>query len=132
MRVRMGLLIGLLALILAGCGTTKQVNEPQAGKLNVVTTVAPITNIVYNIGGDRIALNGIVPEGVNSHTFEPAPSDAALLARADLIVMNGLNLEEPTRKLAEANRQESAQIVMLGDQTITPAEYVGAIGHRTP
>jgi ABC-type Zn uptake system ZnuABC Zn-binding protein ZnuA len=37
-------------------------------KLNVVSTVSPVTNIVYNIGGDRINLTGIVPEAVNSHT----------------------------------------------------------------
>jgi ABC-type Zn uptake system ZnuABC Zn-binding protein ZnuA len=117
-------LIGLLALVLAGCGATARAGNPASTKLNVVTTVAPITNIVYNIGGERIALTGIVPEGVNSHTFEPVPSDALLLARADLIVMNGLSLEEPTHRLAEANKQESTSIVLLGEQTITPAEYV--------
>jgi ABC-type Zn uptake system ZnuABC Zn-binding protein ZnuA len=37
--------------------------------LNVVTSVSPITNIVKNIAGDKINLTGLVPEGVNSHTF---------------------------------------------------------------
>jgi ABC-type Zn uptake system ZnuABC Zn-binding protein ZnuA len=91
--------------------------------LVVVTTVSPITNIIYNIAGDRITLTGIVPEGVNSHTFEPAPSDAQRLANADLIFINGLALEEPTLKLAEANKQADAEIILLGEQTITPEEY---------
>jgi len=94
------------------------------GQLNVVTTVSPITNIVHNIGGERINLSGIVPEGVNSHTFEPAPSDAKKLAQADLIFINGLDLEEPTLRLAEANKKEDAEIILLGEQTITPDEYV--------
>lgn len=47
------------------------------GKLNVVTTVAPLSSIVRNVGGDAINLRGIVPDGTNSHTVEPAPSDAA-------------------------------------------------------
>jgi ABC-type Zn uptake system ZnuABC Zn-binding protein ZnuA len=89
-----------------------------------VTTVSPITNIVYNIGGERINLSGIVPEGVNSHTFEPAPSDAQKLARADLVFINGLNLEEPTLRLAEANKKEGAEIILLGEQTVAPDEYV--------
>lgn len=93
-------------------------------KLNVVTTVSPITNIIYNIGGDRINLSGIVPEGVNSHTFEPAPSDAQKLAQADLVFVNGLKLEEPTLELAEANKKEGAEIIQLGEQTITPDQYV--------
>ena len=95
-----------------------------ATKLNIVTTVSPITSIVYNIGGDHINVQGIVPEGVNSHTFEPAPSDAQTLAAADLIFINGLNLEEPTLALAEANLKEGAEIVLLGEQTIKPEEYV--------
>lgn len=95
-----------------------------AAKLNVVTTVSPITSIVYNIAGDRITLHGIVPEGVNSHTFEPAPSDAQILSMADLIFVNGLHLEEPTLALAEANLKEGAEIVLLGEQTIAPEAYV--------
>ncbi|MBI1876870.1 MAG: zinc ABC transporter substrate-binding protein [Chloroflexi bacterium] len=95
-----------------------------SGKLNVITTVSPITNVIYNVGGDRINLSGIVPEGVNSHTFEPAPSDAQKLAQADLIFVNGLKLEEPTLKLAEANKKDGAEIILLGEQTITPDEYL--------
>ena len=93
------------------------------GKLNVVTTVAPISSIVRNIGGTRINLRGVVPDGTNSHTFEPAPSDAKVLAAADVIFVNGLNLELPTLELAEANLKDGAEIVSLGDQTITPEEW---------
>jgi ABC-type Zn uptake system ZnuABC Zn-binding protein ZnuA len=94
------------------------------GKVQVVTTVAPITNIVQNIGGELVQVTGIVPEGTNSHTFEPAPSDAAALADADAVFINGLHLEEPTRELAEANVREGVPIVALGERTITPDEYI--------
>lgn len=94
------------------------------GKLNVATTVAPISSIARNIGGDRIDLRGIVPDGTNSHTFEPAPSDASTLARADIIFVNGLDLELPTMELAEANLREGAEIISLGEQTITEGDYV--------
>jgi manganese/iron transport system substrate-binding protein len=93
------------------------------GTLNVATTVAPISSIVRNVGGTRIDLKGIVPDGTNSHTFEPAPSDAEILARADLVIVNGLSLEEPTIALAEANLKEGAEILSLGEQTITRDEW---------
>jgi ABC-type Zn uptake system ZnuABC Zn-binding protein ZnuA len=93
------------------------------GKLNVATTVAPISSIVRNVGGTRIDIHGIVPDGTNSHTFEPAPSDAILLDQADLVIVNGLDLEDPTIALAEANLKEGAEIHSLGDKTITPEEY---------
>jgi ABC-type Zn uptake system ZnuABC Zn-binding protein ZnuA len=110
-----------LSLLLAACAGPA---TPTTTKLNVVSTVSPITNIIYNVGGDRISLQGIVPEGVNSHTFEPVPSDARLLAQADLIFVNGLKLEEPTVKLAEANKKAGTEIIELGNQTITPEQYI--------
>ena len=97
--------------------------EENNGKLNVATTVAPISSIVRNVGGSRINLRGIVPDGTNSHTFEPAPSDARILGLADLVIVNGLQLEDPTIELANANLKEGAEIYELGDRTITPEEY---------
>lgn len=92
-------------------------------KLNVAATVAPISSIVRNVGGTRIDLRGVVPDGTNSHTFEPAPSAAQILTAADVTFVNGLNLELPTLELAEANLKEGAEIVLLGDQTITPDQW---------
>jgi ABC-type Zn uptake system ZnuABC Zn-binding protein ZnuA len=93
-------------------------------QLKVVSTVAPITSIVENIGGTKIDLEGVVPEGTNSHTFEPPPSIVATLEEADLIVINGLQLEEPTLELAEANKKDDAQILLVGEETIGEDEYL--------
>jgi manganese/iron transport system substrate-binding protein len=95
-----------------------------ADKLDVATTVAPISSIARNVGGDRIRLRGVIPDATNSHTFEPAPSDAQTLAKADLIVVNGLHLEQPTLDLAEASKRADAQVRMLGDRTITRDEWL--------
>ena len=116
------LALTILALMIAAstaCGGS----EGNGGKLKVVTTVSPITSIVENIGGDRIQLEGVVPEGVNSHIFEPQPSLARLLSDADLIIANGLLLEEPTIELAEANKKDETPILLLGDQAITRDQW---------
>ncbi len=96
----------------------------QPDKLDVATTVAPISSLARNIGGDRIRLHGIVPDATNSHTFEPSPSDAKQLAAADLIIVNGLHLEQPTIDLAEASKRADTPIKLLGDNTITEAEWL--------
>ena len=96
---------------------------PAPDALNVVATVSPITSIVESVGGARINLRGVVPEGVNSHTFEPAPSVAAVLAEADLVFLNGLFLEEPTLEMAQANRKPGAAIISLGERTINPEQW---------
>ena len=91
--------------------------------LDVATTVAPISSIVRNVAGNRVNLHGVVPDGVNSHTFEPAPSDAVILSEADILIMNGLYLEEPTLELAEATMADGTEILKLADLTITEEEW---------
>ena len=115
------LLVALLFLSLACTDTPTPI--PESARLNVVTTVAPITSIVENIGGDRIQLQGIVPEGTNSHTFSPSPSVAATLAQADLIIANGLFLEEPTLNLADSAKKDDTPVLLLGDNTISPDQW---------
>ncbi|MGH2526781.1 MAG: metal ABC transporter substrate-binding protein, partial [Actinomycetota bacterium] len=112
----------ILALALVACGDEGR-RESDA-TIRAVTTVSPITNIVQNVAGTRVQVTGIVPEGTNSHTFEPAPSDAGAMADADLVFVNGLRLEEPTIDLAEANVGDGVQIVPLGELTISPDEYI--------
>ena len=112
-----------LAVACAGGGTDEGGGSSN-GRLSVVTTVAPITSIVTSVAGEAADVTGLVPEGTSSHTFEPPPSSAALLSRADVIFVNGLKLEEPTVGLARELAKEGSEIVALGDRTITPAEYI--------
>ena len=113
--VTLALLLGLMLALPA---------QLSAAALRVVTTVAPITSIVENVAGDRARVTGIVPEGVNSHTFRPAPSIARTMARADLIILNGLNLEIPTLKLARGNKRQDTPILLLADRTVTQQEHI--------
>ena len=135
--VRFGWLL-LVTLLMTACGSsgTPVLDNPGTGRsaagtgpgqtlgmLKVVSTVSPITSIVENIGGTRIELEGLVPEGVNSHTFAPAPSIARVISEADLIVLNGLFLEEPTLEMARANKKSEAIILSLGEQSVSKEKW---------
>lgn len=102
--------------------------QPQAieGRaVRVATTVAPITSIVANIAsGTPTEILGIVPEGTNSHTYEPPPSVAATLESADIVFINGLVLEEPTKNLARANLRSGAVICELGTAILPEDEWI--------
>lgn len=118
------------ALLVAGaCGASDDAADTDAetsvdsSTLTVVTTVAPITSIAANIVGNRAEIIGIVPEGTNSHTFEPPPSAAQTLSDADVVFINGLQLEEPTKELANANLADGVPLVEIGDETIEPDQY---------
>jgi ABC-type Zn uptake system ZnuABC Zn-binding protein ZnuA len=114
------------ALALGACGSGDEPEQGAAtseGRLQVATTVAPITSIVANIAGDRAQVTGIVPEGTNSHTFEPRPSVAELISNVDVLYVNGLKLEEPSKELAEENLKDGAEIVELGTRSIPASQY---------
>lgn len=107
-------------------------------KINIVTTVAPITNIVQNVGGSYVNVVGIVPDGTDSHTFEPIPTDAKKLAVADIIIVNGLDLELPTVALAEKVKKSGTAILQLGNLTLKKEDwrydfsFPQANGHPNP
>ena len=117
----------LAALIAGACGSPGGDPAPAGAaddRVRVVTTVAPLTSIVANVVGDLARVTGVVPEGTNSHTFEPAPSVAKVLSTADVVFVNGLKLEDPTLALAEQNRQDGARIVKLGDEVLPEKDYL--------
>ncbi|MEO8475732.1 MAG: metal ABC transporter substrate-binding protein [Actinomycetota bacterium] len=116
-------IVAVVALVAAACSSSTG-GDANPDLVQVATTVSPVTNIVQNIGGARVQVTGIVPEGTNSHTFEPAPSDAAVMADADIVFVNGLHLEEPTRELADANVRDGVPVVSLGELTIAPEQYI--------
>ena len=117
----------LTGLVLTACGGgsgTAQPSEQAAGGLLVATTVSPITSIAATIAGDRARVEGIVPEGTNSHTFEPEPQVAQLLSTADVVFVNGLKLEDPTMELAKANMKPDAELVEIGTRVLPESDYI--------
>jgi ABC-type Zn uptake system ZnuABC Zn-binding protein ZnuA len=116
------LLAAVALFAVAGCSSDS--DSAADGRLAVATTVAPITSIASNIGGDKVDITGIVPEGTNSHTFEPPPSVAATLSEADIVFVNGLQLEEPTKDLAESNMADDAVLVEIGDEVLPEDDWI--------
>ncbi|WP_198949151.1 metal ABC transporter solute-binding protein, Zn/Mn family [Lottiidibacillus patelloidae] len=80
----------LLSLgIIAGCNTT----ENNSDKIQVTTTIGMIADIVKNVGGDLVEVNGLMGPGVDPHLYKASQGDIAKLENADIIFYNGLNLE---------------------------------------
>ena len=125
---RQGLLATLVLAGLTACGSSSTETSGGAAssgqQLLIATTVSPLTSIAASVAGDRARVEGIVPEGTNSHTFEPEPSVAELLSTADVIFVNGLKLEDPTLALAETNKKPDAEIVEIGTTVLPESDYL--------
>jgi ABC-type Zn uptake system ZnuABC Zn-binding protein ZnuA len=90
-------------------------DAPAAGeRLNVVATTTIVGDVVRQVVGDAADLTVLLPAGADPHGFQPTPQDAALIADADLVFANGLNLEEFLEKLIE-NAGGSARVVAVSD-----------------
>jgi ABC-type Zn uptake system ZnuABC Zn-binding protein ZnuA len=86
--------------------------------------VAPITSIAANVIGDKARITGVVPEGTNSHTFDPPPKIAQVMEQADVVFVNGLKLEDPTYELAQQNTKKSAALVQIGTKVLPSSDYI--------
>ena len=67
--------------------------EVRAGTIRAAATVGMIADVVREVGGDRVEVQGIIGEGVDPHLYKPTRTDVVTLSGADIIFYNGLNLE---------------------------------------
>jgi ABC-type Zn uptake system ZnuABC Zn-binding protein ZnuA len=118
------LLAAFVALAVAACGTGGGSASPGAGSatatpnpdaLKVVTTTTVFADIVQNIGGSRVAATSIIPPGVGPEDYEPKPDDAKKLADAELIVSNGVGLDDFLDRLLASGSGGQTPHLVLGD-----------------
>jgi len=95
----------------------------QEEKPLVVATASIFADMAQNIAGDEVRIESVVPIGGDPHTYEPTPSDAQLIADADLILKNGLTFEGWLSELIE-NSGTKAEVKLI-------TEGIAAIGSQT-
>jgi len=83
-----------------------------SGKLKVVATFSVLGDFVRNVGGDHIELTTLVGPGVDTHTYEPTPTDSVALAEAKLVFENGLGFEKWLAKLYTASDSTATRVVV--------------------
>jgi manganese/zinc/iron transport system substrate-binding protein len=113
----------LLIATFFSCKSDKKDN----GKLNIVTTTTMITDLVKNIGGDNMNIQGLMGSGVDPHLYKASEGDVSKLANADLIFYGGLHLEgklvEVFEKMGGQNIKTIAVSDALDPKTLIGSEY---------
>jgi zinc/manganese transport system substrate-binding protein len=94
-RVRFLLLAAVAALLVAGCsGSGDGGGDDAGGRLQVVATTTQVADFAANVGGDRVQVTSLLKPGIDAHDYEPSPADIDAIARADVVLQNGVGLEE--------------------------------------
>ena len=121
--MKKNILILFVLTLVFSCKNDKQTN----GKLNVVTTTSMITDLVTNIGGDNINIQGLMGSGVDPHLYKASEGDVSKLANADLIFYNGLHLEgklvEVFEKMGSQNINTIAIAEIIDKNTLIGSDY---------
>ncbi len=105
----------------APVSTAGRAGEDGAG-VRVVATTTVFADLVERVGGERTEVTSLVPAGGEVHTFDPSPGDVTTVAEADLVVLNGVGLDEWARDLAEGSGT-SAEVVELAED-LPGVEYL--------
>lgn len=92
-RTLVALMAGALTLGLSACSGTAAA-EGEDEKPVVLTTFTVLADIAENVAGDRLEVESITKAGAEIHGYEPTPGDIRRASQADLILDNGLNLEQ--------------------------------------
>jgi zinc/manganese transport system substrate-binding protein/manganese/iron transport system substrate-binding protein len=105
----------LAALLIAACSGANQPSPQGGSALTVVTTTTVFADIVANVAGDRATVTSIIPPGVGPEDYEPKPEDAQLLSTANLVVSNGVGLDNWLNKLLQSGTGGTTPQVVLGE-----------------
>lgn len=120
----------LLRLVGGVVGSCLLFSVGAAAPLRVVTTTSMVTDLVRQVGGDHIVVEGLMGPGVDPHLYKPSASDVIKLQKADVVFYNGLLLEGKMTDLFERMARGKRVVRALADSVspdrlLRPTEFEG-------
>lgn len=120
--------VALVVATVAGCGVGATSAPTTGDAVRVVATTTVFADLVAQVGGEAVEVRSLVPKGGEVHTFDPTPSDLRAVADADLIVMNGLGLDDWLRVVVEDSGATAPVLELAPDLPgVTYLEDGGAV-----
>ncbi len=118
-RVAFAALLAGIALVAIACGNdSDDENNGDGAILSVVASTTIVEDLVRQVGGDRVTVESIVPQGADAHTFTLSPSDIRKTAEADLYVFVGASLAVTEENLEQ--NAEGATLELTHDMDLRP------------
>jgi zinc transport system substrate-binding protein len=105
-----------LVLMLTGCGSDREVpaaDKAKSGKLQIVATLFPQYDFARQIAGDKADVTLLLPPGVESHSYEPVPSDIVKIGNSDLFIYTGKDMEAWSQKIIDSIRDNGSKSMVL-------------------
>ena len=102
------------------------VSHAEARQIHAVASFSILADILTHVGGEHVMVTSVVGPDEDSHVYEPKPQDAVALAKADIVIINGLGLEGWMARLDEATLPKGKYILQTmsdeGEKEVTAFE----------
>ncbi len=111
--------IVVILSILGFIGITKkhEVDAAEQGKIKVMTSIYPLKEFAQIIGGDKVIVRSMVPDGAEPHDFEPKSKDIVHLNSSQLFLYNGLGMENWVDKVLAMIENKNLEVVNTSKNT---------------
>jgi len=128
------LFIALLILLSSGClmpeGTAERGLDEEGDPLMIVATTSMIADLVREVGGDRVRVEGLMGPGIDPHTYQASEGDVSAMTQAHLILYNGLHLEGKMTDVFAQMRQRGLNVHAITegiqpDQLLSSESFAG-------
>src|SRR5258708_32332842 len=93
-------------------------SEIEKGRIQVTTSFYPMYFFASQIGGDKISITNITPNGAEPHDYELTPQDIVKIQGSKLLVLNG-EVETWANKIKENLKEKDTQILSAGENLTT-------------
>lgn len=97
------------------------------GKVRISVTFNALREFVLAVGGDKVSVSAIIPDGTEPHDFEPKAQDLAALSTAQIFVINGFGMERWAPDAVKASGNSS--LITIDASSGVSAITAGIAGH---
>ncbi len=101
----------LMSMVVAACAGGAGLSPTASGRLLVAASIAPLADFARQVGDDHVQVITLVPPGASPHTYELSPSQVEQVAKARLLVLNGVELEYWADKLVQSTGNPALIVV---------------------
>ena len=124
MRKKTLLVVAVFAVLIGGLVALLKRESAEAGAealvgdsslLQVVTTTTMVTDMVKFIGGERVAVSGMMGAKVDPHSYQVTFKDTASLQKADLVFYSGHHLEGKMQDILEKRKEKNGAVYAVTD-----------------
>lgn len=122
------LFLTLTAFVAAGCSANEGA-EGQDGKLRITATIGMISDVAGEVGGDRVAVTGLMGPGVDPHLYKASQGDISKLEDAQVIFYGGLHLEGKMTEIFEKMSKKKTVVAVTADIPEDRLRKVGEGAH---